>query len=116
MVLLGIVSVNIQAWVIAHFSGWKFDWTFQAVGIPLMVGAGYFAKTLVGLLWNLEGLGPADLMIPVILACFIYAVLVLGIVWQLPWLIGMEREEIKRSLRNLTRVEKLGLHIREIRL
>lgn len=101
MVLLGIVSVNIQAWVIARFSGWKLDWIFQAVGIPIMVGAGYFAKAFVGLLWNLDRFNMTDLIIPVMLACVIYAILVICIVWRLPWLIGMEREEIKRSLRNL---------------
>ncbi len=101
MVLLGIVSVNIQAWVIARYSGWKFDWIFQVVGIPMMVGAGYFAKTMVGLLWNLDGFDLTDLMIPVIVASFIYVVLVMWIVWLLPWLIGMEREEMKSSLRNL---------------
>ncbi|MCG3110383.1 MAG: lipopolysaccharide biosynthesis protein [Candidatus Manganitrophus sp. SB1] len=101
MVLLGIFSVNIQAWVIARFSGWGFDWIFQVVGIPLMMGAGYCAKMLVGFLWNLESFDLAGLLIPVIVASFIYVVLVMWIVWLLPWLIGMEREEMKRSLRNL---------------
>lgn len=101
MVSLGIVSVNIQAWVIARFSGWKFDWTFQAVGIPLMLGAGYFAKTLVGTLWNLDGPVWTDLMIPVVLASFLYVVLVIWILWLVPSLIGMEREEMRRSLRGL---------------
>lgn len=101
MVLLGIVSVNIQAWVIARFSGWKFDWIFQAIGIPLMVGAGYFAKMFVGMMWNLEGLNPAGLVVPVIVSSLVYVGLTLWIVWLLPSLIGMEREEIKHSLRRL---------------
>lgn len=101
MVLLGIVSVNIQAWVIARFNGWRFDWIFQVVGIPLIIGVGYFSKELVGLLWNLDSFDIANLMIPVMLTCIIYITLVMWIVWLLPWLIGMEREEIKSSLRNL---------------
>ena len=101
MVLLGIVSVNIQAWVISRFSGWKFDWIFQVTGIPLMIGAGYVAKTLVGAIWNLGSLDPIQLVIPMILTCFIYFVLVLWSVWLFPSLIGMEREEMKRSLSGL---------------
>lgn len=101
MVLLGIVSVNIQAWVIARFSGWKFDWIFQAVGIPLMVGAGYFAKMFVGTMWNLERLDPAGLVVPVIVSSFVYVGLALWFVWLVPSLAGMEREEIKRLLRRL---------------
>lgn len=93
-VLLGIVSVNIQAWVIARYSGWKFDWIYQVVGIPLMIGLGYLAKLLVGLLWNLEDIGMIDLIAPVILAVFVYIILVVWMLWLLPWLIGMDRGEI----------------------
>ncbi len=96
MVLLGIVSVNIQAWVIARYSGWKFDWKFQVAGIPLMIGLGYFAKMLVGLIWNLDGVERTGLIVPVIIALLIYAVSVVASLWLFPWLIGLGREEIKR--------------------
>lgn len=96
MVLLDMLSVNIQAWVIARYSGWKFDWLYQVIGIPLMIGLGYLAKTLVGLLWNLDSLGMADLIIPVALALFVYIVAVVLMLWLLPWLIGLEREDIER--------------------
>jgi O-antigen/teichoic acid export membrane protein len=96
MVLLGIVSVNVQAWVIARYSGWKLDWIFQAAGIPLMIGLGYLAKMLVGLLWNLEGIGLPNLIMPVVLASLLYAIAVISSLWLLPWLIGVERDEIKR--------------------
>lgn len=103
MVLLGIVSVNVQAWVIARYSGWTLDWIFQAVGIPLMIGLGYLAKILVGLLWNLEDIGMADLIVPVILAAFAYIILVVWMLWLLPWLIGTDRGEIISLMRKLRR-------------
>lgn len=106
MVLLGIVSVNIQAWVIARYSGWKLDWIFQAVGIPLMIGLGYLAKMLVGLLWNLEDIGMPNLIAPVVLASLLYAIAVILSLWLLPWLIGVERDEIKRLYRSA--VDGLG--------
>lgn len=94
MVLLGVVSVNIQAWVIARHCGWKLDWLFQAVGIPLMLGLGYLAKTVAGSLWNLNGASAATLAIPVIFASFVYVFFVISALWFLPWLIGMKREDI----------------------
>lgn len=95
MVVLGIVSVNIQAWVIARYGGWKFDWVFQIVGIPLMIALGFVAKLLVGLQWNLVQINMPNLIIPTTLAIFIYMALVGWLLWLLPWLIGMDRGEIK---------------------
>lgn len=46
MVVISVVSVNLQAWIIARICGWSFDWLFQAIGIPLMIGMGYFASSL----------------------------------------------------------------------
>ena len=103
MVLFNMFGVNLQAWVIARSGGWKFDWLYQAVGIPLMLGLGYSAKKLVELLWNLDGVGLTGLIFPIVFACFAYAILVLSMVWLLPWLIGMEREEIHGLLRKLRR-------------
>lgn len=95
MVLLGIVSVNVQAWVIARYNGWNLDWLFQAVGIPLMIGGGCLAKTLVGLMWNLEGVSRMQLLMPVTVSSFIYVVFVMLTVWFFPWLAGLKKVEIK---------------------
>lgn len=96
IVLLSIVSVTIQAWVVARCNGWKLDWAFQAIGIPLMIGLGFLAKILVGFFWNLDGITMPNLIIPAVLACFLYAIAVILSLWLLPWLIGVERDEIKR--------------------
>jgi O-antigen/teichoic acid export membrane protein len=95
MAVLGIVSVNIQAWVIARYGGWKFDWIFQVVGIPMMIATGLFAKALAGMLWNIEGAGMAGLMVPVTITGIFYLLMVMAIIWWLPWLIGMDRSEIE---------------------
>lgn len=96
MVALGIVSVNIQAWVISRYGGWKFDWAFQAVGIPLMIGSGYVAKRLAGVVWDVKNAGVTELIVPAIIAGLFYAAMAAAIIWWLPWLIGMDRSEIKR--------------------
>jgi O-antigen/teichoic acid export membrane protein len=101
MVLLAVVAGNIQMWVVARFSGWKFEWVFQVVGIPLMLGLGYLTKMLVALRWDLDNIHIGDLIIPVMLSSFIYAILVVWVVWLLPWLIGMERKELLSLIKEI---------------
>lgn len=105
MVLSGFFAVNIQAWVIAQHNGWKFDWLYQAVGIPLMLGLGYAAKTMAGLVWDLDGVVWVSLIIPIVFTCIVYAISVLSVVWLLPWLIGMEKEGLHGLLGKLVRRE-----------
>lgn len=96
MVVSNMVGVNLQAWVLARKGGWQFDWAYQVVGIPLVIGLGYLAKMLVGLLWNLGVLNLAGLVVPVVIASLIYVIFVILTIWLLPWLIGVKREEIKK--------------------
>ncbi len=101
MVLTSIVAVNIQAWVLARHNAWQFDWQYQAVGIPLMIALGYAIKLLVGLVWELDGVGWVELLIPVVVACVVYAGSVVLVVKSLPWLIGMSKEEFNRMFLQL---------------
>lgn len=101
MVVLGIVSVNIQAWVIARYGEWKFDWVFQVVGIPLMIGLGFVAKLLVGMLWNLEEVGITKLLVPVTIASLFYLAMSMAMIWRFSWLIGVERYEIESLIRRV---------------
>lgn len=101
MVVLGLVSVNIQAWVIARYGEWKFDWGFQAVGIPLMIGLGFVAKWLVGMLWNLEEVGITRLLVPVTIASLFYLATAMAMIWRFSWLIGAERGEIENMARRV---------------
>ena len=101
MVVIGIVSVNIQAWAIARYGGWEFDWHFQIVGIPMMISAGIIAKTISGMVWEIEGVGMAGLMLPVTIASIFYALFVLVIIWWLPWLIGANRAELEKLFRRV---------------
>lgn len=99
MVVLGILSVNVQAWVIARYGGWKFDWAFQVVGIPLMIAVGGVAKWLAVALWPIEAINVSGLIVPVTIAGSIYLCMVAVAIWWLPWLIGTNRGEIGSVLR-----------------
>lgn len=96
MVVLGIVSVNFQAWLIARYGGWKYDWVYQSVGIPLMLCLGFAAKVSITLLWNVRGVSLVELIAPVIIANLLYILSVAAVIWQLPWLVGSDRNEVKR--------------------
>ena len=98
LVMLSIVSVNIQAWIIAKYNGWKFDWVFQVVGIPLMIALGYFVKFLIGLIWDLDDVSITNLFLPALLTSFLYTVFVMWAIWLLPWLIGLEKKDIENML------------------
>jgi O-antigen/teichoic acid export membrane protein len=100
-------AVNVQAWFIARNGGWQFDWIYQAVGIPLMLGLGYLVKAITEILWVLDGIGIADMKIPIIFALFVYAFGAVLIIWSFPWLIGMERKELYDFLKKLLWQKKL---------
>jgi O-antigen/teichoic acid export membrane protein len=101
MVLTSVVTVNIQAWVIARHNGWQFDWHCQAVGIPLMITLGYAVKLFVGLVWEVDGVGWHELLVPVSVASFIYCGSAVLAVRALPWLIGMSEEELNKMFLQL---------------
>jgi hypothetical protein len=103
LVSLNVVTTNIQAFIIAKYSRWKYDWAFQIVGIPLMVALGYFVKFLTGVIWNLDVVTLANLFMPVIFASILYAFLVTSVLWMLPWLIGLDKNELRDLLKPLGR-------------
>lgn len=105
-VLVNIVSVNIQAYVIARICRWKYDWIFQPVGIIALVGIGFAAKVLMNLVFPPgQILSKAGLVPPLVLYTTVYSVFVALLIWALPWLAGMDRESLRRGLLKLKRQE-----------
>jgi O-antigen/teichoic acid export membrane protein len=94
MVVLGLVSVNVQAWIIARYAGWKFDWVFQAVGIPVMIALGYLAKIVAELLLGFDTNNLLSLAGLFMTAGFAYLIGVIGILCLFPSLIGMKHDEM----------------------
>jgi O-antigen/teichoic acid export membrane protein len=99
MVISGVFSVNVQAWVIARHHGWKFDWLYQVIGIPTMLLLGYVAKVMAVTFWNLEGAGLYGLIIPILFSCILYGMLVALVLWFFPWLAGIDKMEMQVLLR-----------------
>lgn len=101
MVVLGVVSVNVQAWVIGRACGWKLDWTFQVVGIGLLIAFGYAANYAAGMVWTLAGANLVQLLAPLLAAGILYASLAMLAIWQWPWLAGLERADLRALLAKL---------------
>ena len=101
-VLLGVISVNIQAWAIAKDGGWKFDWAFQMVGIPLMIGLGFVSKLLAGLFWSADDINVIQLVPQITIGCISYVLLLIVSLWWMPWLIGADRKGILRIISKST--------------
>lgn len=110
LVSLNVVTTNIQAVIIARHSHWKYDWIFQVVGIPIMIALGYLVKFLAGLIWNFDVLSLANLLMPVIFASILYALLVIGVLWMLPWLIGLDKDELRAMVKQLGRQSIFGFN------
>ncbi len=103
MVLTGVIGVNVQAWVIARHHDWQFDWRYQVVGIPLMIMLGFASKQLAGLVLDLNSVVWIALLIPFAVTCAIYASMLVLAIWVFPWLIGMNKKELKMGYVKLTR-------------
>lgn len=102
MVLLNIVSVNVQAWVISRHHKWKYDWLYQVVGIGSVIAIGYASKFAVGIFCNLNiGTDKIQLIFPFLLTSVIYGLSVMGFIWFMPWVVGMDRIRVKEIFTKL---------------
>lgn len=88
MVALQILFVNLQAWFVARAFGWKYEWSYQIIGLGLAVAAGWLAKALV-----VAGLD-APILVKMVLAAAIHLALMLGLVYRLPKIVGMDRKTL----------------------
>lgn len=104
MVLLNTASVNIQAWIIARYRKWKFDWTYQLVGIGSVICLGFMAKLVVGFFCDLSEQDAFSLVLPFLVAALLYAFAVAGLIWTMPWLIGMTETEMKSTVKSIVKL------------
>lgn len=96
-VFLAVVSANIQAWVISRYCNWTFDWIYQIVGIPIILISGYSAKFIAfSIIEYFEIYGNYLIFIHIALMGFLYTVLLILIVWSLPWLFDLNRKELQQ--------------------
>jgi O-antigen/teichoic acid export membrane protein len=96
MVGLNIISVNVILWLIARNHGWKFDYLFQIVGLGAMFMIGYLSKLGLGCIFaGINSMDRIQLLPPFLLSGLLYLILAGAVIWLMPWLIGMDRDEIR---------------------
>lgn len=101
MVAMQLIQVNIMAWFIARIFGWKFDWFYQIAGLGLAIALGYMAKSLTTFLVLSDIASMAS-------AAIIYAILIMATLFLLPWLVGMERDNLKSFVMNAMSIISRG--------
>jgi len=101
MVIIGVVSVNVQAFIIARIFTWKFDWFFQVVGIGSVIALSVVAKCVGSLFWHPVSTGIVATLTPIGISACIYSCLIATLLWFQPWLVGMDRGEVGRISRHL---------------
>lgn len=96
MVGVNIILVNLQAWVIARFNHWKFEWFYQLAAIVPLLLLGYLAKLTTDLLISTDpGTDPRlHLVAGLVIAGVLFAPCAAGLLWLQPRLAGFERDEI----------------------
>lgn len=99
MVFMGIISVNFQAWMISRIGGWKFDWIFQVIGIPLILTAGFVAKSVAVMIINPSNDELDQIVHVMLISGFIYLILISMLFWILPWLVGSSRDRVVFNLK-----------------
>ena len=89
VILLTVISVNIQNWIIARIFGWHFKWLYQVAGLTIAVLAGWLVKYVT------TGLLPPAALTTMIVSSCGYLALMLGLAYAAPWMAGTSREEIR---------------------
>jgi len=96
MVGLNIISVNALLWVITRNQGWKFDYLYQIAGPGAMLAAGFAVRTGAAQVFgDLVSTDKFRFLPPFLLSGGAYLILACAILWLMPWLAAMDRDEIR---------------------
>ncbi len=98
MVGMQILSVNVIAYLIARLWKWPFDWVYQPVSLLGCVGIG--AISAMASTW-LTGTGWSTVVIPMIVGGIFYLLSAIVFVYNMPWLAGLTREELKEDVKKV---------------
>lgn len=99
LVLVNILSVNVQAWFIARSFRWTFDWIFQVLAIPGVLVLGYMAKFTTDRLCSIDYNKISGLVIGASVSSIVYVAAILAMMWFYPGLVGSDRAEFVKFVR-----------------
>jgi len=88
MVVIQLISVNIQAYVIARIFGWRYDWLYQVAGLSFVIMLGYLAKVVTSVVLS-------DLVtMQFFVSGVVYLIMIASLIYFMPWLSGLSHREI----------------------
>jgi O-antigen/teichoic acid export membrane protein len=90
MIVLQVIQVNIWLWVIARLFDWHYDWSYQVVGLGLVLIIGFLVKMIVLQIYGLP------LLVSIIIATILYSLVVVSILYAIPWMAGISRNEFMK--------------------
>ena len=102
-VILQIVFANIGIWWIDRTHGWKFDWSYQVIGLATTLILSYFAFAITNEISNLISI---NLFWKLGLHLIIYILFLGSFLWNFPGQAGLNRDEIRDYLSHFVRVFK----------
>jgi len=95
--VLTMLQLNVVIWWIRRSYGWKFDWAYQVVGLAGTLFFGWVAHEVAVVL-----IAPvsSSLILSAGLALFFYIIMVGIMIWAVPWVAGLQRDEFLHHLKN----------------
>ena len=99
MVFMQIFGVNLSIWWLSRSQGWKFSIIYQFIGIGSFLAAGFLAKESIAFfIWN-----GAPQLFQLTLTGLVYIIVSGAIIYTMPWLLNMKRNEIKGHILSVYR-------------
>ena len=107
MVVLQVVGVNLYSRLIAKANGWTWDYGHQAAAVGILFGVALLSKWVAGEALGLAGVFGWGHLATMGLGWVLYATSTLIILYKLPWLAGLGRDQIRFVLSSAGR--RLGI-------
>jgi O-antigen/teichoic acid export membrane protein len=92
MLVFVILHANVVSWWISRSHGWKFDWTYQFIALGGALGLGWLSYEFVEILSSFLS---DSLFFKGGLMLLLYCGFTGMMIWQMPWIAGTSRQDIK---------------------
>lgn len=99
MVALQFLGVNVTMYLIARTWQWRYDWTYQPIGLLCCLAIGYLAHSTTVAVFA----GSVHILAQMLIAAICYAALSFGVVMLAPWLVGSTKNELIGHWHHLNR-------------
>lgn len=97
LVLMGILTLNIQLWWISKINNWEINYLSQILCIPVNIIIGYLCYLITTNIFNED----LNFIIKLIFSSFSYVIITIFLMIKFSFLFGIKREKINELIKNL---------------